>query len=146
MNKTIFLNGLIIGLILANLFQMTRTPEKVEEPEKASPKIIVETVDTPVPITVASREPMQFKQIGLLFNKHNEITLPLFGKQLYRGSVNWNYYTYVNKYNQLMLPLEIDNKDCMSDIGCKELYDNDTVYIPSYGNDFTVKLYNKDII
>ena len=74
----------------------------------------------------------------------NTTTLPLYGRRVYSGADRWNYYVLNDSYNQMRLPLTIDNKDSMDEYGVKELYDNDTVFLPSYGKTFTVKIYETD--
>lgn len=74
---------------------------------------------------------------------NNNSVLPLYGRRIYRGSDKWNYYVLNENYNQVRLPLTIDGKDSMEEYGVKELYDNDTVFIPSQGKTYTVKIYEK---
>lgn len=150
MKRSTFFNGILIGLMFSNILYFTTFKQPVTATtitKKPALKIsnkpsVIHVVSNNYPKTISSRGETHFKQIGLLFNENKQLTLPLFGKPTYKGSNNWNYYTYVNTYNQILLPLEIDNRDCMSDIGCKELFDDDVVFINSYGQNFTVKIYN----
>jgi cell division protein FtsL len=70
--------------------------------------------------------------------------LPLYGRRLWNGSDMWNYYVLNENYNQVRLPLTFNGKDSMDEYGVKELYDNDTVFVPSQGKTYTVKIYEKD--
>ena len=70
--------------------------------------------------------------------------LPLYGRRLWNGSDMWNYYVLNENYNQVKLPLTINGKDSMDEYGVKELYDDDTVFVPSQGKTFTVKIYETD--
>jgi cell division protein FtsL len=74
----------------------------------------------------------------------NNSVLPLYGRRLWNGSDMWNYYVLNENYNQVRLPLTINGKDSMDEYGIKELYDNDTVFLPSQGKKYTVKIYEKD--
>lgn len=74
----------------------------------------------------------------------NTTTLPLYGRRLWTGSDMWNYYILNDSYNQMRIPLTINGKDSMEEYGVKELYDDDTVFVPSYGKTFTVKIYETD--
>lgn len=74
----------------------------------------------------------------------NNSVLPLYGRRLWNGSDMWNYYVLNENYNQVRLPLTINNKDSMDEYGVKELYDDDTVFLPSQGKTFTVKIYETD--
>jgi cell division protein FtsL len=76
-------------------------------------------------------------------NSNNSV-LPLYGRRLWNGSDMWNYYVLNENYNQVRLPLTINGKDSMDEYGVKELYDNDTVFIPSQGQTYTVKIYETD--
>lgn len=79
--------------------------------------------------------PTIFKQIGVLSGNNNKIVLPLFGKQTYRGSHKWFYYTKAARgHMYLDLPIKSNDSDCMDDYGCDELYDGDSVNIPVYDN------------
>ena len=92
-----------------------------------------------------------FKQIGILKSKTNSTILPLFGKSTlpstiyhlpyYYGEETWNYYTLSEK-NKTMIPLEHGADDCMTDGGCKELKNNDEIFISIYKEYYIVKLYN----
>lgn len=74
----------------------------------------------------------------------NTTTLPLYGRRLWNGSDMWNYYILNDNYNQIRVPLTINGKDSMDEYGVKELYDDDTIFVPSYGKTFTVKIYETD--
>lgn len=92
---------------------------------------------------VSTRGETNFTQIGLLINSRLNLSLALYGKRTYNRSETWNYYTYVNNYHQLFTPIEHGGRDCMSEIGCKELMDGEDVFIANYNDKFKVKLYNK---
>ena len=151
MKTSTFINGILIGLILSITYNSIINNinkkgkyqiNKDKNVKELKQPTIVKIVSNNYPKTISSRGETHFKQIGMLINEKDKLTLPLFGKPIYRGSSNWNYYTYVNTFNQILLPLEIDNRDCMTDIGCKELFDDDSIFISSYGVNFNVKLYN----
>ena len=76
-------------------------------------------------------------------NANNSVLL-LYGRRLWNGSDMWNYYVLNESYNQVRLPLTINGKDSMDTYGVKELYDDDTVFLPSQGKTFTVKIYETD--
>jgi hypothetical protein len=74
--------------------------------------------------------------------------LPLFGQSLrYKHSDRWNYFTATDQYQSIRLPVEYEKRDCMNDdTGCREIYSNDTVKVPSYNDkDFTVTLYKNQL-
>jgi hypothetical protein len=110
-----------------------------------------------VHINVPTRgETDDYTQIGMLHkgsindssskpgDNADSVILPLYGKQCYRRSQNWFYYTMSNSYNSMKIPITINGYDCTDDRGCKELNDGDTVTIPSYNGIFTCKIYKND--
>jgi len=107
-----------------------------------------------IPINIETRESGgDFQQVGILSkntindgaavpgNNTDSVVLPLYGKPTYRGSNKWLYYTETDKLNPVKIPVNHKNKDCTDDYGCDEIYDKDSVTIPSYNGDFTVKIY-----
>lgn len=70
--------------------------------------------------------------------------LPLFGYSLrYKNSDRWVYFTATDGNQSIRLPVEYESRDCMNDdTGCRELYNGDTVRVPSYNQaTFTVTVY-----
>tara|TARA_B110001469_G_C9632721_1_gene316735 strand:- start:1660 stop:2304 length:645 start_codon:yes stop_codon:yes gene_type:complete len=107
-----------------------------------------------IPINIETRESGgEFQQVGILSknnindgaavpgNNTDSVVLPLYGKPTYRGSNKWLYYTETDKLNPVKIPVNHKNKDCTDDYGCDEIYDKDSVTIPSYNGDFNVKIY-----
>ena len=92
-------------------------------------------------INIRTRGVENFRQIGTLYN--GGMVLPLFGRPTYTSSNKWNYYSVTNDHLHVQVPLEINNVDCMSQNGCKELYEDDTVFIPEFGSSFVVKIYDR---
>jgi hypothetical protein len=107
-----------------------------------------------IPINVETRESGgDYQQVGILSkntitdgegtpgNNTDTVVLPLYGKPTYRGSNKWLYYTETDKLHPVKIPVTYKNKDCTDDQGCEEIYDGDSVVIPSYNGDFKVKIY-----
>lgn len=84
-----------------------------------------------------------FQQIGTLTNKDDEqpVILPLFGRPLAGRNDRWEYYTTTDSQHPLRIPVEFEEKDCTEEIGCREIYNKDIVFIPSYQKSFSVTLY-----
>jgi len=108
-----------------------------------------------MPINIETRESGgDYQQVGILhkdshidtsFNKpgstDDTVILGLFGKPLYKGSSNWNYYVLSHK-NNLKIPLILDNNNCTDNTnGCNEINNNDTINIDQYNGSFKVQLY-----
>ena len=110
-----------------------------------------------VPINIPTRgESGGFQQIGVLHKVDSTdsnmkvgqntepVILPLMGAPTYNGSNKWSYYTATDKYNQIKLPLSNNNRQCDSEYGCDELYDDDIITVPAYNGSFKVKIYQFD--
>lgn len=83
-------------------------------------------------------DPDDFEELGLLYatagsqaNTQENNVLPVYGRQTYKRSNKWNYYTVVDG---IKIPLEIDSANCMKQLGCNELYDKDRLKIPQLNN------------
>lgn len=85
----------------------------------------------------------EFQQIGTLINDNSDdpIVLPLFGRPMPGRRDRWEYYTATDKQYMLRIPIMFEEKDCLEEIGCREVYSKDTVFIPAYKKEFKVNLY-----
>ena len=83
------------------------------------------------------------KQMGVLVGTDEE-TLPLYGKEVRGRRDQYHYYTTTPGDQVYPLPITIDNRDCMDDIGCRELYGNETVSVLGQTGSFQAKLYRTD--
>lgn len=73
-----------------------------------------------------------YQMIGFVF-KGNE-RYPLYGRYKYPGrSDRWEYYVIDETRNRLKIPFKSANDN--------ELYDNDTISIPTLGDNYSVKIY-----
>lgn len=110
-----------------------------------------------MPINIETRESGgDYQQVGVLhktgfissdlsvanpgFNDES-VLLALFGKPVYKGSSNWNYYVLSHKDN-IKLPFVNKNNDCTDNTnGCAELHNNDIVDIEQYNGKFKTQIY-----
>ena len=92
-------------------------------------------------INVPTRgEPPSYQQLGILTDTSNgENIKPLYGRQTYRGSNQWNYFTSLDSHLATKIPITIDSTDCINERGCKELYKNDTINLND--KDYNVNIY-----
>ena len=123
-----------------------------------SGKVVVPQKDVKVmPINISTRgDGGDYQQLGILHkediqdnekapgNNTDNPILPLFGKRTYGNSNQWNYYTASDSNHQIKIPLTIDGKNCTDDLGCKELYDGDSVVLPQYNGTFKATIYKLD--
>lgn len=90
----------------------------------------------------------EYQQVGILTANETDkepIVLPLFARKLRNNKERWQYYTATDKNNMMRLPIRHDNAKCEDDIGCKEIYDGDSIFIEIYqGRTFTATIYKVD--
>ena len=96
-----------------------------------------------IPINIRTRGgPGDYQQMGIIFSGNTR--LPLFGRQTYRGSNQWNYYTSTDSNQSIKLPININNKKCDGDNGCQEINNGDSVKVLTYNDDFKAEIYSND--
>lgn len=88
-------------------------------------------------------------QVGILYkytiadttlqpgDNDDSVVLPLYGRQTYRGSNKWIYYT---KLNGAIIPIYYKNIQCNKDFGCSELYTDDIISVPALNGNFKVHI------
>ena len=85
-------------------------------------------------------EAPSYQQVGYLGGVSDpENIKPLYGRQTYPGSNQWNYFTSLDSHLATKIPLDLDGKDCTDARGCKELYKNDKVNVN--GTEYTANIY-----
>ena len=142
---------LTVVVLIAAVGYMFYNPQVVEVPVE---------VAVPVPVRAAPtrraqvREPefrgppiKQYKpghmqQMGLITN--GEETLPLYGKEVRGRRDRYSYYTTTGGANIYPVSVSHNARDCMEDIGCQELYGNETVTVMGKTGSFTVNMYRTD--
>lgn len=82
-----------------------------------------------------------YRQVGTLTDAYSNI-YPLYGKQTYINASRWNYYTKTNTYNSAAIPLIVNGRNCNDELGCPLLVTGNIVFVPEFGNNFTVMIYN----
>ena len=123
-----------------------------------NPVIVKKQVPVPVPVEVPVQIPVErefrnppikeykpgyVQQMGVLVGSDEE-TLPLYGKEVRGRRDQYHYYTTTPGDQVYPLPVTIDNRDCMDDIGCRELYGNESVSVLGQTGSFQAKLYRTD--
>ena len=88
-------------------------------------------------------KPGRMQQMGILVGEGEE-TLPLYGKEVRGRRDRYHYYTTTGGDNLYPIPVSHDTRDCMEDIGCQELYGNESVNVTGKTGDFDVKMYRTD--
>lgn len=107
-----------------------RTREIRREPEFRGPPI-------------KQYKPGHMQQMGILVGGDGE-TLPLYGKEVRGRRDRYHYYTTTGGENLYPIPVTHNGRDCIDDIGCQELYGNETVSVTGKTGSFEVKMYRTD--
>ena len=128
-----------------------------------NPKVVEVPVEVPVmpvpPIQMIRRErrqepefreppikqykPGHMQQMGLLVGDGEE-TLPLYGKEVRGRRDRYHYYTTTPGQQIYPVPVSHNTRDCMDDIGCEELYGNETVSVLGKAGSYAVNMYRTD--
>jgi hypothetical protein len=103
--------------------------EPVREPEFRGPPI-------------KQYKPGHMQQMGLITN--GDENLPLYGKEVRNRRDRYHYYTTTGGENLYPVSISHNARDCMEDIGCQELYGNETVTVLGHTGSFTVNMYRTD--
>lgn len=94
-------------------------------------------------INVPTRgEPPEYQQVGILRGEDPNNIKPLYGRQTYRGSNQWNYFTSLDSHLATKVPVYVDDQDCTDERGCKEIYKNDNVNFGENGESYSASIYN----
>lgn len=88
-------------------------------------------------------KPGYMQQMGILTGAGQE-TLPLYGKEVQGRRDRYHFYTTTGGENLYPVPVAFNGRDCMEDIGCEELYGNESVSITGKTGSYAVKLYRTD--
>ena len=107
----------------------TRRPP-VREPEFRGPPI-------------KQYKPGHMQQMGIIMGPDGE-TLPLYGKEVRGRRDRYHYYTTTGGDNLYPVSVSHNARDCMEDIGCEELYGNETVTVLGKTGSFSVNMYRTD--
>ena len=99
-----------------------------------------------IPINIQTQSfDTNYRQIGILTrNSGKETILPLMGKPLITNRDKWNFYTISENNNMIKLPITFNNRRCMSEQGCDNIYNGDSVYVEGYNDSFKVTTYDNN--
>ena len=109
-----------------------------------------------IPINIQTQAPMQnsttgYTQVGILTPSENKtgkdnMILPLMGRRNINGRDKWQYYTISNNGNlNTKLPISYRGRSCTNENGCDEMYNNDTVYVEGYKEQFSTTIYENGL-
>ena len=121
-----------------------------KEPELKEPRKYYDSRYYPrkrVDINIPTRgEPPEYQQVGLLTGEGTENIKPLYGRQTYRGSNQWNYFTSLDSHLATKIPVYMDGQDCTDERGCKELSKGENVNMGEDGTNYSASIFNNKTI
>lgn len=82
-------------------------------------------------------EPDDYQLVGLLYNKELNKNYQLFGRRIYPGAYEWEYYIRGRDAGGLDFKFPLDTRK-------QEIMDGSTMKIPIDDNSYVVKIYNFD--
>ena len=88
-------------------------------------------------------KPGFMQQMGILVGSGEE-TLPLYGKEVRGRRDRYHYYTTTGGENLYPVPVTHNARDCMEDIGCEEIYGNESVSVTGKTGSYMVNMYRTD--
>ena len=104
--------------------------------------------NTPIlPFNIRTRGmPTEYQQIGILTNKDNSGDIkPLYGRQTYRGSRQWNYYSSTDSNLSIKIPVFLLKKKCTDEKGCNEIVDGSECSVGDKNNNiYLATIYSND--
>lgn len=142
-NQLLWLVIVIIALIVGYMWYNPRVVEvEVEVPVMIPPQVETREPEFRGP-PIKKYKPGYMQQMGLIVGPGEE-TLPLYGKEVRGRRDRYHYYTTTPGEQVYPIPVSLDGRDCMDDIGCQELYGNETVSVFGKTGSFAVKMYRTD--
>lgn len=146
--KTLFITVVVILIGIIAYMSCVSPTDKVVE--------VTKEVPVPYPVEVfAQREPefrkppvKEYKpgyvqQMGVLLGDDGD-TLPLYGKEVRGRRDRYHYYTATPGEQVYSIPVTHENRDCMDDLGCRELYGNESIQVMGKAAPYQAKLYRTD--
>ena len=119
-------------------------PGVVYEPDRYMPRRYVEPRPSITPINIRTRgSPSEYQQVGILTNDSD--VRPLYGRQTYRGSNQWNYYSSLDSNLSTKIPIFKATDKCTDERECTEINDGDSVTIGNVDSTtYTFTRYSND--
>lgn len=96
---------------------------------------------------IYSGAPQYYTPMGYLQRENDGHLYPLYGRASRTNTQRWNYHTIANgidAHGHIRLPVMVDKYDCTRDLGCREIYNDDTVTVPGVNGTFRAQVYSTD--
>lgn len=103
-----------------------------------------------MPINVStSAVDTSYRQLGILTplnGSSRDSILPLMGRPLFTRRSKFNYYTISNQHNNVKLPISVNGRSGLSEVGVDEIFNGDTVFVEGTNEAFKVTIYESETI
>ena len=122
-------------------------PGIVYEPDRYMPRRYVQPPTRGIPINIRTRgSPTEYQQMGILTNTSDSNDVrPLYGRQTYQGSNQWNYYSSLDSNLSTKIPIFKATNKCTDERGCQEINEGDNVTIGNISaTQYTFTKYSND--
>ena len=122
-------------------------PGIVYEPDRYMPRRYIKRPIRGVPINIRTRgSPTEYQQMGILTNTSDSNDVrPLYGRQTYQGSNQWNYYSSLDSNLSTKIPIFKATNKCTDERGCQEINEGDNVTIGNISaTQYTFTKYSND--
>ena len=87
---------------------------------------------------------LPFRQVGTLTAEApggKRHILPLFSREAPARRGRYNMYTLTNDRNSVQVPVSYKKRNCMEELGCEEVFENEEMHVPAFGSfPFSVSL------
>jgi len=88
-------------------------------------------------------KPRNFQQFGILSGDKGT-TLPLYGRESRTHRDRYHYYTTTQGEQVYPLTIKYADRDCTDDIGCQELYGNESISVSGNSENFKTNIYRTE--
>lgn len=122
--------GILVGVWLSKEQVTEPEPEPKKEPVTHRARVVVLNQNT--------QRVDEYRRVGHLHSSKR--ILPLYGRQTHGGSHLWQYYTMSDGNIPVRLSFTKDGRECDSEYGCKEIYEDETIMIDEYADTFRVNI------
>lgn len=133
----------VLAAIVGYLVSYTPPERIVEVPKPYAVHVPIHTEPEFRKPPIKEYKPGHIQQMGLLLGEDGE-TLPLYGKEVRGRRDRYHYYTATPGQQIYSIPITHDNRDCMDDMGCQELYGQEKVNVLGKATPYEAKLYRTE--
>lgn len=135
---SIILVGVIVGCIISPKMPTATVHHPIERPPAIKTVVVERPRENPMDLPEYRPPPVQKywrpqapHQVGLLKGENGSDGLrPIYAKPSRTHRDRFHYWTTGgNGHNRYSVPVTLDGRDCTEDIGCKEMFGNESVSV-----------------